>query len=173
MKKLGVVNRCEGPGVENHSEPEAVAVSVDISKWMNPMSILLLKSVISVIMALMAIFNMLLMFEVFGRSPVRFDAAKLKKIHRINGRLFILLYFFVAFFCLRYIVISKEELSARVTMHGLLALSVILILALKVSFVRIYRQFFGKALVLGPAIGLLALGMVATAGAYYFLLTFF
>ena len=62
------------------------------------MSIELLKSVISVIMALMAIFNMLLMFEVFGRSPVRFDAAKLKRIHRINGRLFILLYFFVAFF---------------------------------------------------------------------------
>ncbi len=137
------------------------------------MSILLLKSVISVVMALMAIFNMLLMLEVFGRSQVKFDPAKLKKIHRINGRLFVLLFFFVAFFCLRYIAISKEELSARVTIHSLIALSVILILALKVSFIRIYTKFFGKVLALGPAIALLAVAMMASAGAYYFLVTFF
>ena len=74
---------------------------------------------------------------------------------------------------MRYIVLLKEELSARATIHALLALSVILILALKVSFIRIYKQFFGKVIVLGPTIGLLALAMMASAGAYYFLITFF
>ncbi len=137
------------------------------------MSILLLKSILSVVMAFMAAFNVFLMLEVLARDQVRFDIYKLKKLHRINGRLFVLLYFFVAFFCLRYIVISKEELSARVAIHATIALSVILLLALKVSLIRIYKKFFGKVLVLGPTVGILTIGMMASAGAYYFLITFF
>ena len=58
-------------------------------------------------------------------------------------------------------------------MYALLALSVILILALKVSFIRVYKQLFGKVIVLGPTICLLALAMTASAGVYYFLVTFF
>ncbi len=142
--------------------------------WLRELKmILLMKSTLSVVMALMAIVNVLLMLEVFGRAQPRFDVVKLKKIHRINGRFFVLLYFFVAFFCLRYVVLAKEDFSARVAIHATLALSVILILALKLSFIKIYTQFFGKVLVLGPTVGLLALGMVASAGIYYFLITYF
>jgi hypothetical protein len=137
------------------------------------MSLLLLKSVISVIMALMAIFNMLLMPEVFGIAPARSDVAKLKKIHRINGRVFVLLYFFVAFFCLRYIVLVREELPSRITIHASIALSVILLLGLKIAFIRIYQKLFDKVIVLGPAVALLTVGMMSSAGAYYFLVTFF
>jgi hypothetical protein len=124
-------------------------------------------------MILIVLIQMFLMFEVVGRTEKRFDAGKLKKIHRINAVIFILLYFFIAFFCLRYIADSKDELSPRVALHGLLAFSVIILLALKISFIRIYRQFYSKALTLGPLIALLTFGMVASSGGFYFLVTIF
>jgi hypothetical protein len=135
------------------------------------MSIELLKSILSLVITAMAFVQMFLMFELFGRRPVRYDAATLKRIHRINGIIFLLLYFFIAYFCLGYIRSSKEELSPRVTSHALLALSVIALLGLKLSFIRFYRQFYEKALTLGPMIALLTLGMMATSGGYYFLVT--
>ena|ERR1700690_1435748 len=137
------------------------------------MSIELLKSILSSVMTAMAFIQIFLMFELFGRSQVRYDAATLKKMHRINGILFLLLYFSVAYFCLRYIRSSNEELSPRVTSHALLALSVIALLGLKLSFIRVYRQFYEKVLTLGPLIALLTLGMMATSGGYYFLVTLF
>lgn len=137
------------------------------------MSIELLKSIIASIMTAQAFFQMFIMFELFGRSSVRYDAATLKRIHRINGIIFLLLYFFVAYFCLGYIRSSKEELSPRVTTHALLALSVIALLGLKLSFIRVYRQFYEKVLTLGPVIALLTMGVMATSAGYYFLVTLF
>ena len=116
---------------------------------------------------------MFIMFELFGRSKVRFNAATLKRIHRVNGIIFILLYFFIAYFCIGYIISGKEDLSPRVTFHAVFALSVIILLFLKISFIRFYREFFEKVLTLGPMVALLAFGMMATSGAYYFLVTFF
>ena len=137
------------------------------------MPILMLKSILSLGMILIVLVQMFLMFEVVGRTEKRFDAGKLKKIHRINGVIFILLYCFIAYFCLRYIADSKDELSPRVALHGLLAFSVIILLALKISFIRIYRQFYGKVLTLGPVIALLTFGMIATSAGFYFLVTLF
>ncbi len=137
------------------------------------MPILMLKSILSLIMVFIALVQMFFMFEVFGRSEKRFNVSTLKKLHRINGVLFILLYFYIAYYCLEQIINSKEELSPRVNLHALLSFSVIIILALKISFIRIYRQFYQKALTLGPLVALLTFGMMATSGGYYFLVTLF
>ncbi len=137
------------------------------------MSVFMLKSILSLVILVITLIQVFVMFELFGRSQKRYDADKLKKIHRINGIIFVLLYFVVAYFCLSYFVGSKEEPSSRVTLHGLLALSVITLLAVKILFVRVYRQFYGKALTLGPVIALLTFGMVAISAGFYFLVTFF
>jgi Family of unknown function (DUF6529) len=137
------------------------------------MPIELLKSILSSLMIAIAFVQMFIMFELFGRDPVRFDAATLKRFHRINGIVFILLYFFIAYFCLEYIISTKLEPSPRVTFHAVIAFSVIILLFLKIAFVRFYRQFYEKVLTLGPLIALLAFGMMATSGGYYFLVTLF
>ena len=124
-------------------------------------------------MVLIALVQMFLMFEVFGRSEKRYSVAKLVRIHRINGSVFILLYFFVAYFCLRYIAIDKDELSPRIALHALLALSVIVLLALKISIIRIYQQFHDKVPTLGLVVALLTIGMMASAGGFYLLVTIF
>lgn len=133
----------------------------------------MMKSVLSVVMVLMAFLQMFLIFEVFGRSEKRYSIAKLMRIHRVNGAAFILLYFFVAYFCLRYIAVDKDEFSPRIALHALLALSVIVLLALKISFIRIYQQFHDKVVTLGLLIALLTIGMMASAGGFYLLVTFF
>jgi hypothetical protein len=137
------------------------------------MSIELLKSILSLIMIAIAFVQMFIMFELFGRNTVRYDAATLKRFHRINGIIFILLYFFIAYFCLGYIVSTRGELTPRINLHAVFALSVIILLFLKISYIRFYRQFYEKVLTLGPLVALLTIGMMATSGGYYFLVTLF
>lgn len=133
---------------------------------------------LAIVVTLMAILQLFLMMEVYGRTQTRYDPHRLRKIHRINGRLFILLYLFVAYFCLHYIIAGKDELSARITLHGTFALYIILLFVLKISALKIYRQIpqkitLANPLLLGPLLVLLTLGMTALAGGYYFLVTLF
>ena len=117
--------------------------------------------------------RMFLMFEIFGRSQPKYNPGKLKNIHRINGIIFIVLYGFIAYFCLTYIITSKEEVQPRVALHALIAFTVIIVLALKISFVRIYKKFYQKALTLGPLVALLTFAIMATSAGYYFWSHFF
>jgi Cytochrome c/Family of unknown function (DUF6529) len=137
------------------------------------MTILYLKSILSMFMVVGVLINVVTMFEAFGRDERRFNLATLKRIHRLNGALFILLYFFITYYCLRSIISSQAELTPRATFHAVFAFSVIVLLALKISFIEFYPQFSGKIMTLGPVIALLAFGMIAVSGGYYFLVTRF
>jgi len=137
------------------------------------MSIYFLKTLLSLVMILIVAVNVFTMLEALGRGEKKYDVIKLKKIHRINGLLFILLFFFVTYFCFRSIVNGQLELSPRAAFHSVLALAVILLLALKVLFLEWYQQFSSKVLIIGPAIALIALGMIGTSGGYYLLVTKF
>lgn len=137
------------------------------------MPIELIKSILSSVMIAMAIIQMFVMFELFGRDPVRYNAATLKRIHRINGSLYILLYFIIAYFCLGYIISTKSEPTARVAFHAVFALSLIILLFIKITFIRLYRQFYDKALTLGPLIAFFSFLMIATSGGFYLLVTLF
>ncbi len=137
------------------------------------MSIYFLKTILSVVMILIVAVNVFTILEALGRGEKKFDVKKLKKIHRINGLFFLLLYFFVTYFCFRSIVNGQLELSPRAAFHSVLALAVILILALKILFLERYQQFSNKVLIIGPTIALIALGMIGTSGGYYLLVTKF
>jgi hypothetical protein len=116
---------------------------------------------------------MFTMFEVFGRAEKKFNIEKLKKIHRINGRLYVLLYLVIAYFCLDFIVNTRAELSPRGAFHSVFALTIIILLLLKVSFIRIYRQFYAQAKTIGLLIALITFGMAGTSAGYYLIVTKF
>jgi cytochrome c2 len=137
------------------------------------MTILYLKSILSMFMVIGILVNVITMFEAFGRAERRFNLDTLKRIHRVNGAVFILFYFFITYFCLRSIISSQAELTPRSTFHAVFAFAVIVLLALKISFIEFYPQFSGKIMTLGPVIALLAFGMIAVSGGYYFLVTRF
>ncbi len=137
------------------------------------MSLFFLKSILSLLVLLSTLVALFTMFEVFGRAEKRYDVAKIKRVHRLNGRIFLLLYFFITYFCLSFIITSKSEPSPRGIFHGVLSLAVIILLAIKISFIRAYRQFSGKIPPLGITVAVLAMGMMATSGGYYLLVTKF
>lgn len=133
------------------------------------MKVFFFKSVLSLFMLLCVLGAMFTMFEVFGRSEKRFNIESLKKIHRTNGIIYLLFFIFIAYFCLVFIVKTKAEPSPRAALHGVFALTVIVLLILKISFVRVYRQFYGKVQTIGFLIAVLSLCMIGTSAGYFFL----
>jgi cytochrome c2 len=113
------------------------------------------------------------MFEVFGRSEKIFNIERLKKLHRLSGKLYFLIYLLIAYFCLDFILKTKAEPSSRASFHGIFALAVIVLLFLKVLFIRFYKQFYGQVKIIGLLIALITFGMIGTSAGYYLLITKF
>ncbi len=132
-----------------------------------------LKSLLSMGMLVMAGIAMFTMFEALGRSEKRYNIEKLKKIHKANGAAYLIFFAVISYLCIDFIVKTKAEPSARAVFHSVFALTVITLLFLKISFVRIYRQFYGKVQTIGLIIAIATFGMVGTSGGYYLLITKF
>ncbi|MEW6109536.1 MAG: cytochrome c [Nitrospirota bacterium] len=137
------------------------------------MPIFLLKSILSLFMLLLVFIAMFTMFEVFGRSDKKYSIEKLKKIHRTNGIIYILLFFVIAYFCFDFIFKTKAEPSARAAFHGVFAITVIVLLFFKISFVEIYRQFYGKVQTIGLFVAFISFLMIGTSAGYFLLITKF
>jgi hypothetical protein len=135
------------------------------------MSIYLLKSLISLLIALSAFIAMYTMFEVFGRNGSGINAAKMTKLHKLNGIIYFIIFIIVSCFCLSFIVMTKSELSARSTLHGILSFSILLLMGVKISYVRVYRKFYGQVKIMGLLMALLTFGVVATSAGYYLLIS--
>lgn len=132
-----------------------------------------IKSLLSVVITILSFIAMFTMFEVLGKNEKKYNIEKLKKIHRANGIFYFLLFLFISYFCMVFIIQTKTELSPRALSHALLAITVLLLLGLKISFVRIYRQFYSQVKTIGILIALITFGMVATSGGYYLIVTEF
>jgi cytochrome c2 len=139
------------------------------------MPIFLFKSILSLLIVLFTLIGMYTMFEVFGRpdGKKKFPVDKLKVLHKVNGYLFLVLYLYIAYLCLKILIGNRGEPSSRVVFHSVFALSVILLLALKIVFNRVYRQYYEQIRHIGLVMALLALGMVGTSGGYYLAITKF
>ncbi|MEK6527934.1 MAG: cytochrome c [Nitrospirota bacterium] len=137
------------------------------------MSIFFLKSILSIVMLPLAGVAMFTMFKIFGKVEKRYNIEKLKKIHRVNGIIYILIFALIAYFCLSSIVLSQYEMSARSAFHSIFALTILVLLAVKISIIKIYRQFYNQVKVLGLLIALITFGLVGTSGGYYFVVTKF
>jgi len=135
------------------------------------MSILLLKSILSVLMIFLSFLAMFTMFEVFGRSEKRYDIEKIKKVHKVNGIIYILVFVFISYFCLRFIIFSGSELNPRATFHAVFAITIIALLGIKIAFIHIYRQFYGSVKIIGILIALITFGLAGTSGGYYLLVS--
>jgi hypothetical protein len=98
---------------------------------------LLAKSILTLPLVGLAIFNMIVMLELLGRTETKYNPKSLRKIHRIAGILFILLFFVISYFCINYMIASGKELTSRVALHTLLSVAIIVLLFLKLLFVRI------------------------------------
>lgn len=112
------------------------------------------------------------MHEVLGKlSAEGTNAGKLRRMHKISGAIYSALFVFIAYFCLRYIMLSKAEPSPRGIFHVVFAISVVLILSVKLTYIHLWKKYSSRVPIFGLLLVLITLGMAATSGGYYFLVT--
>ena len=133
----------------------------------------LFKSILSLLMILGAIVAMFTMFEIFGRGTAKYKVTTLKVLHRVNGVIYLILFLYITYHCMDFIMSTKGELSSRATFHSLFALLIIVLFSVKISFIKIYKQFYAQARTLGLVMALTTFGMVGTSGIYYLLISGF
>lgn len=85
---------------------------------------MLLKLSISLILIILSFIATYTMFEIFGKTEGRKNMDLLKKIHRINGRLFFMIFLFGAIACIYMLSQSKAELTPRATLHAFSAVAI-------------------------------------------------
>jgi hypothetical protein len=124
-------------------------------------------------MLFLTVVAMFTMFEIFGRTEKRFNIERLKRFHKANGVIYILLFGVISYLCLDFIIKTKAEPSARAAFHGVFALTAIILLGLKITFVRIYKQYYAKVQTIGLLIALITMGMIGTSSGYYLMVTKF
>ena len=137
------------------------------------MHIFYIKSLLSLVVLVLTFIAMFTMYEIFGRTEKRFSIEKLKKAHKLNGIIFVLLYLVIAFICLDFIMKTNTVPSRRALLHAVFAIAVFIVFALKVIFIEFYRQFYRKVKILGIMIVFLTFGMVGTSGIYYLIVSGF
>ena len=137
------------------------------------MSIFLLKTILGIILLIPVGIAMFTMFEVLGRTEKRFDIEKLKRIHRLNGIIYLFLYLIIAVLCLYLIAMTQADLSPRSTFHAAFALTVIVLLLIKISFVHFYRLFYNKIANIGLSLVVLTVLMFGSSGGFFLLVTDF
>lgn len=115
-----------------------------------------------------ALLNFLTMMELLGRTEKTISPKLLKGVHRISGLCFIAVFIVLSYYCIRIMAASGQELSPRGSLHGILSIAALLLLVLKLSFVRVYRKYYSGVAVLGIAVVILTLGTTAVSAGYYF-----
>lgn len=127
---------------------------------------MILKLSISLLLIILSLIASYTMFEIFGKVERRGNMDLLKKIHRINGRLFFIVFLIGAIGCIYLLNQSKAELTPRATMHVFSAIAIFLLLSLKIVFIKFYRQFYSYAKLLGIIVVLLTFNLVAFSTGY-------
>ncbi|MBI5634215.1 MAG: cytochrome c [Nitrospirae bacterium] len=131
------------------------------------MPFFLLKSLLSLVILASALVGIYTAFEVFGRVDQKSNRDNLRKIHRANGILFLVLCLGLTYLCFGFLVRTKAEPNVRVMFHSLLAISVLLILSFKVLATNIYRQFYARLQTAGLILAFVSFCMIATSAGYY------
>lgn len=128
--------------------------------------IMLIKLSISLLLLILSLVALFTMFEIFGKSERRKNIDLLKKIHKINGRIFFIVFLAGSFLCIYLLSKSKTELNPRTSIHVFSAIVIFLLFSLKIIFIKYYREFYAYAKLLGIIIALLSFNLIAFSTGY-------
>lgn len=136
------------------------------------MSFFLIKSILGTIFFLAGLVAITTMFSIMGKQERKIPATTLRKIHRTAGFTFLVLMLVISYFCIKYWAMTGDQISTRAIFHSVLALGLIIILFIKVSIIRIYKNFLRFAPSLGITVFCLAFLVFSTSAGYFFIRSF-
>ncbi|UCE42898.1 MAG: cytochrome c [Candidatus Aminicenantes bacterium] len=131
------------------------------------MSFFLIKSILALFLLATAVSAVISMFTIMGKAEKKADPKTLRKIHKISGRIFLLLLLPLIILGLRHWANVGDQASLRAVFHAVLALGLIVIFLLKVSIVKFYKQFLRFAPVLGMLVFSFAFVVFSISAGYY------
>ncbi len=116
---------------------------------MNPVT----KAYLSFGLVLLAGFEFWAAMRVFGQKGTPGKSAKLfMRMHRIGGYVFLVYFIWISWVCIDMMDrLAKigTPLDARAVLHTVLAMSLFVLLLIKISFVRFYRKYQPNVPILG------------------------
>jgi cytochrome c2 len=106
-----------------------------------------------------------------GKTERKVNVQILRKMHKSAGFVFAGLLLVISYFCLKYWAMVGDQLSTRAVFHGVLSLTLIIILILKLSIVQFYKQFLRLVPVMGMIVFVLSFVVFSTSAGFFFLRT--
>ena len=129
------------------------------------------KSIVAIFFLAAGLIAVICMLTLMGRAERKISATFLRRLHKGAGAVFAVMFLVISYFCLHYVKMLGEGLSVRAVFHGVLALALLIVLALKLSIVQFYKQFLRYVPGLGLTVFALAFVVFCTSAGYFFLVT--
>jgi hypothetical protein len=129
------------------------------------------KSIVAIFFLAAGLVAVICMLTLMGRAERKIGTTFLRRLHKGAGAVFAIMFLVISYFCLQYVKMLGEGMSVRVVFHGVLALALFIVLALKLSIVQFYKQFLRYVPGLGMIVFALAFLVFCTSAGYFFLVT--
>lgn len=133
------------------------------------MSPYLLKTMIATALVAVGLVSFLSMMALQGRLEKKGDPARLRRIHRRAGLVFIIVLVPLVFLGEKFVKETGDGLSTRAVFHMVLAVSLVSLLLLKVLIARFFRSFLKVASGLGMALFVMMLVIYLITAGFLFL----
>lgn len=125
------------------------------------------KTYLSFGLVVLAVLEFVTAMRLFGRKGPKAYAQETMRVHRVLGYVFIVYFAWISWVCLDMMArlgAVGYEMDARGALHGALALALMAVWGLKVSFVRFYTEFRTYVRLLGMVLSLGTLVLWGVAG---------
>jgi len=129
------------------------------------------KSVVAIFFLAFGLIAVICMLTLMGRAERKISATFLRRLHKGTGAVFAVMFLVISYFCLHYVKMLGDGMSVRAVFHGVLALALFIVLALKLSIVQFHKQFLRYVPGLGMTVFALAFAVFCTSAGYFLLVT--
>jgi hypothetical protein len=130
------------------------------------MSLYLLKTGIAVVFVISGLTAFLSMMTLMGRAEKAGDPVRFRKVHRGSGLAFSILLLPLIVLGAKFWAEAGDFLSIRAGFHVVLAIAFVVLLILKITIVRVYRNFLKYVPALGMIIFTLAVIVFAISAGF-------
>jgi len=131
------------------------------------MSFFIIKTIIGWLFLIAGLVAVATMLTIMGKQEKKTPASKLRKYHKFFGMTFLFLMLVNAGLGIHYWAQAGDSLSTRAVLHAVFGLSLVIILLLKLSIVKIYMNFLRYAPTLGMLVFCLGFVVFAISGGFY------
>jgi len=134
----------------------------------------LTKTYISLGLVVLALFEFWAAMKIFGKTEKAGPHARLiLRLHRLFGYIFLVYFVWISWVCLdlmERLAQAGKPLDVRGFFHGFFAMSLFVVLLLKISFIRLYRKYRPYVPILGIALSSGTLVLWGIAGLMFLFL---